>query len=532
MLLRLGMACSLLMGTASLAVAEQPAETSQPAASDDGGLAAVSDPVFERYVSMDLLRRAWEERDPQLLTDVALELAEGERILLRSHKAISADQLLQITIHTAARAGDREALKRLREVVQGRSDGLQKQLASALALAGKSRANGPAVQVSLDASVEQLEATQALARQIKAAQLRGDRDALQTLLVALEADRSGNQAGVRQLAGVARSALAESGKEGSAHALASRLDRIVAAVGPTDIDLLFEGDVLETTPPEEGADGQVGEAGGADEALAQLADGSRGGGWQLSYKNGYVTLFLPASDVTRLINSQMGSLNGYQKNTDYETLYTKARSSLFNGGVRVTIYADHKTRGGTSYFKTSWIKNSGRLVINVLVSMRSNGRLDARVPAIGGQSVHFNSKIARLMWRVFGSQVNIEAGVRQHTHNAIRRAFGGRTTVDVPRRIASETARYLGNRRGLSQSQRQQIYNQVARAVRQARPSLRVTSSGVRLSARVPSNAFSLRSRKSSSSSSRDRLTLEQIKFINGKFYVRKRDGRLVPFGK
>jgi len=72
------------------------------------------DPAFEQYVDVRLLRQARREMDPALLTDVALQLAQGEQRLLRSHKLVTADALLKLAFDWATHFGDTTTLRRLR----------------------------------------------------------------------------------------------------------------------------------------------------------------------------------------------------------------------------------------------------------------------------------------------------------------------------------------------------------------------------------------------------------------------------------
>src|SRR4051812_1913645 len=69
------------------------------ALAQSGGPATSSNEVdvgFERYVDPEMLASAWDAKDAELLTDLALQIAEGERILLRPRRGISADQALHV----------------------------------------------------------------------------------------------------------------------------------------------------------------------------------------------------------------------------------------------------------------------------------------------------------------------------------------------------------------------------------------------------------------------------------------------------
>ena len=90
----------------------------------------LQDPAFDYYVDLGLLGDAWVKLDPELLTDLALQFAEGERVLLRPHRAIRGADLMEIAIRTAAVKSDTKTLERLEKAVQ-RTD--NKELAAELA---------------------------------------------------------------------------------------------------------------------------------------------------------------------------------------------------------------------------------------------------------------------------------------------------------------------------------------------------------------------------------------------------------------
>src|SRR5438034_1860067 len=79
---------------------------------------AVNDPAFDKYVDLDLLARAWNEKNAEMLTDIALQLVEGERVLLRPHKAVSADLVFAMAVKIAKEKYDNDNLKRLSKVLE------------------------------------------------------------------------------------------------------------------------------------------------------------------------------------------------------------------------------------------------------------------------------------------------------------------------------------------------------------------------------------------------------------------------------
>jgi hypothetical protein len=96
--------------------------------------AELQDPAFDYYVDLVLVGTAWVELDAVLITDLSLQFMEGERVLLRSHRAIDSADLMQIAIRLATVKGDAESLARLEKAVE-RSD--NKELATELAEAKK-----------------------------------------------------------------------------------------------------------------------------------------------------------------------------------------------------------------------------------------------------------------------------------------------------------------------------------------------------------------------------------------------------------
>jgi hypothetical protein len=96
--------------------------------------AELQDPAFDYYVDLSLLGTAWIDLDPALLTDLALQFSEGERVLLRPHRAIESGELMEIAIRTAAVKMDTKTLERLQKAV-ARSD--NKELATELEKAKK-----------------------------------------------------------------------------------------------------------------------------------------------------------------------------------------------------------------------------------------------------------------------------------------------------------------------------------------------------------------------------------------------------------
>jgi hypothetical protein len=104
------------------------------------GAPALSDPAFDVYVSPQLIGQAFASADAALLTDVALQLAEGERVLLRSRNGITAAQASQLALKAASDKHDKGALDRLTRHAERQGDkNLATQIATAQKLAATSR---------------------------------------------------------------------------------------------------------------------------------------------------------------------------------------------------------------------------------------------------------------------------------------------------------------------------------------------------------------------------------------------------------
>jgi hypothetical protein len=71
------------------------------------------DRAFNQFVDLTYLGQAWQELSPSKLADCGLQLAEGERVLLREHSAISAERVLGYAIQLAGQQGDGPTLARL-----------------------------------------------------------------------------------------------------------------------------------------------------------------------------------------------------------------------------------------------------------------------------------------------------------------------------------------------------------------------------------------------------------------------------------
>jgi hypothetical protein len=150
----------------------------------EGSPAAVKDPAFDRYVDLNLLASAWADLDAPLLCDLGLQLAEGERVLLRPHKAISADQVLAVALKVATEKNDATTLKRLAKAADGLGKKeLTDKVGSATKLGSGSRAADPALALPVDrTSVDAFMQYKDVLARITTAKLAGDHKALETIV--------------------------------------------------------------------------------------------------------------------------------------------------------------------------------------------------------------------------------------------------------------------------------------------------------------------------------------------------------------
>lgn len=139
------------------------------------------DPAFERYVDTQLLQLALTLRDASLLVDVGLQLAEGERILLRSHSAASAREVLAAGLELAASQGNQPVLTRIKKYAeqQGNQELLARTTAAAR-LGASSRTTSDRWQAIVkQASPELIPALTELPQRLQTAVISGDRELIE-----------------------------------------------------------------------------------------------------------------------------------------------------------------------------------------------------------------------------------------------------------------------------------------------------------------------------------------------------------------
>lgn len=93
----------------------------------------LKDHAFNSYVDPETMHAAVHSADPKLMSDVAMQLGEGERVLNRQHNAVSADDMARVAARIAGEKGDAETLQRLQTYAKNSGrDQLNPHIADAL----------------------------------------------------------------------------------------------------------------------------------------------------------------------------------------------------------------------------------------------------------------------------------------------------------------------------------------------------------------------------------------------------------------
>jgi hypothetical protein len=168
--------------TADLA-AEPPAETLGDGKKAMQGINIKRDRAFERYVDVQALRQAIRSLNASLLTDVAAQFAEGERILFRQHKSISADEVLAFAVKVASHKKDNSALERLSKIIALRDN---PELAASVKISQQLASDSRAVDIStalsvVETSPQTFATFKSVLAFIEDRQLRGDAKSLEKM---------------------------------------------------------------------------------------------------------------------------------------------------------------------------------------------------------------------------------------------------------------------------------------------------------------------------------------------------------------
>ncbi len=163
-----------------------PAQETSNAHEQASALSSIPDELqdrgFDKFVDLDLLRVALQDLDAELVTDIALQMADGERVLMRSHKAVSADELLGVAIRLGGQQKDSATLMRLAKAVKtlGRTNH-QAQVENARKLVLQLRLSAQRDGKEGEGSAKSLTVAGPLLREVRRAGALGDTEWLHSL---------------------------------------------------------------------------------------------------------------------------------------------------------------------------------------------------------------------------------------------------------------------------------------------------------------------------------------------------------------
>jgi hypothetical protein len=206
----------------------------------------IRDPAFDQFVDLAPLSSALTKRDASHLTDIALALAEGERVLLRAHKAISAKAVFEVAIDVAVERREMESISRIKKAAESlHAPDLVSRAEAAARLTSNSRSRESEIRLSvLDTSPDSFATAKGLLEEIHRATVLKDSHALAEIASRIDAfEGIGNEqrAGLRELADDARSAIPK--EPGKAQRALQRLAEASRSVSgpPVRMDVLVEG---------------------------------------------------------------------------------------------------------------------------------------------------------------------------------------------------------------------------------------------------------------------------------------------------
>lgn len=152
------------------------------------------DPAFNQYLDFNLLESLNENPKAGTMVDIALMLAEGERILLRQHKyGITAEDLLVSASSLANKQSDTQTLIRLNKAAEKlKSEKLKNALNQIEEFGSSSRASSPSVSIE-DVDLETLELLDSIRRASESASISGSDTQLKELKERVNSSIKNNQ---------------------------------------------------------------------------------------------------------------------------------------------------------------------------------------------------------------------------------------------------------------------------------------------------------------------------------------------------
>lgn len=139
------------------------------------------DPAFDRYIDLNLIDRAMKDCDAALAADVTLQLLDGERILERSHKAMSSDQAFKMAFSIAVLNQDTSTIARLTKAAEkaGKKEWSEK-LTLAKTLVAAKRSPEPTLNLE-NMNSDAREVAEVVLSAVNQAKITGDRTTLDDL---------------------------------------------------------------------------------------------------------------------------------------------------------------------------------------------------------------------------------------------------------------------------------------------------------------------------------------------------------------
>ena len=207
----------------------------------------VFDVGFARYVDYSQLGKSWSRLDAATLTDVGLQLAEGERILLRNHPSITSAQVLDMAGRVAVEKNDTATLQRLLTAATNRGDKANEVKYKTLvgSLSANSRAADDETYTSSQLQKGSLPAFENLLHQILVAKLAGDKESLTDIKKGSELLESLTPAQRKKLEGK----IDEAGKDSVPNAAVEALRKLSGAVRG-DGDRTYTLGIAQSNPPQ------------------------------------------------------------------------------------------------------------------------------------------------------------------------------------------------------------------------------------------------------------------------------------------
>lgn len=191
----LGLGCFVLSGQTESAFMQvsraDELEVTSVASFSEAAADDLHDPAFDRYVKMSDIGSAWASQDPSAMTDCALMILEGERILLRPHSKLSGENILTLAGKLATEKRDAAALERLKKAAElhGKKD-VVAGLASSAKLGAAARGDD-SLTISIDeTSPEEYEVCREYCDRIRMARIAGDLAALKVVQEELQTGES------------------------------------------------------------------------------------------------------------------------------------------------------------------------------------------------------------------------------------------------------------------------------------------------------------------------------------------------------